>query len=99
MSLRTPILTVVCACAVPTVRATASAVELIRYFIPLLLLWARPRRSCSHSQVLVQLVHVGVQVRIGEPVDHPAVLHHIVAVGDSAGEPEVLLHQQDGKPL
>src|SRR5262245_23652922 len=103
MSLMTPILTVVCACAaagaaVPTARTTASAVELMRYFIPLLLLVGAPRRCCSHSQVVVQLVHVGLQVRIGEPIDHPAVLHDIVAIGDRAGEPEVLLDQQDGKP-
>src|SRR5262245_65717053 len=107
MSLRTPIFTVVCcACALPAARTTASAVEPMSFFIPLLpVFWPRrgparcSTRCCSHSQIIVELVHVGLQVGIGEPVDHLAVLQDIVAIRDGRGEPEVLLHQQNGKSL
>src|SRR5437016_7834055 len=95
----TPILTVVCACAAPAARTTASAVEPMRRFIPFLLLARAPRGGTlsSHTQVVMQLVDVGLQVRIGEPIDHPAVLHDIVAVRDCRGEPEILLHEQNGE--
>ena len=33
----------------------------------------------------------------GDHVDHAAVLHDVVAVGDGRGEAEVLLDQQDGE--
>ena len=33
----------------------------------------------------------------GHRVDHAAVLHHVVAVGDGGGEAEILLDQQDGE--
>ena len=34
---------------------------------------------------------------VGDHVDHPAMLHHVVAVGDRRGEAEILLHQQHGE--
>ena len=53
----------------------------------------------SDPEIVVQLVDVGVQFGVGEPVDDAAVLHHVVAVGDGRGEAEVLLDQQDGEAL
>src|SRR5262249_21627163 len=52
-----------------------------------------------YPEVVVQLGHVGPERRVGNHVHHPAVLHHVVAVGDRGGEPEVLLHQQHSKSL
>src|SRR5215510_11986878 len=98
MSLRTPILTVVCACAVPHMRATVSAARPMCRFIEVFLPWSGAMTAVySHSQVVVKLFDVGVQFGIGEPVDHPAVFHHIVPVRHRGGEPEVLLDQQNGK--
>jgi hypothetical protein len=47
----------------------------------------------------VKLVHVGLQLRIRETVDHLAVLDNVIAIGDRGGEPEILFDQEDGKTL
>src|SRR5690349_4474502 len=53
----------------------------------------------SHAQVLVQLLLLPLDVLVRDHVDHPAVLDHVVAVGELGGEAEVLLDQQDGEAL
>ena len=58
-----------------------------------------PLVGVSDAEIIVQLVHVGFELGIGELVDDAAVLHHVVAVGDRRGEAEVLLDQQDGEAL
>src|SRR3982074_3568809 len=37
---------------------------------------------CSHSQIVVQLFHVGVQFRIDEAFDDPPMFHDEIAIGD-----------------
>src|SRR5438093_9363335 len=59
----------------------------------------RPRTAALYPEVVVQLGHVGVEVTVGDHVHHPAVLHHVVAVGDGGGEAEVLLDEEYGEPL
>ena len=51
-----------------------------------------PRYSCSLS-------HVRVELGIGDHVDDPAVLHHVVPVRDGGREAEILLDQQDRETL
>jgi hypothetical protein len=53
--------------------------------------------AASYAEILVKLFEVGVQLRIGEPVDNTAVLHNAITVGHSRGEAEILLDQKDGK--
>src|SRR5882757_1939957 len=53
----------------------------------------------SDAEIGVELVHVGRQLRIREPVDDLAVFDDVVAVRDRRGEAEVLLDQQDGEPF
>src|SRR3990167_6083898 len=102
-SLSTPILMTpseIWACATPRGRASASSVMNTLLTMYLLLSsvdgWSGPS---LYAEVLVQLVHAGRQLRVGNHVHHPAVLHHVVAVGDPRGEAEVLLDQQDGEAL
>src|SRR6267378_504529 len=101
MSLITPILTVTCcACAVPHSNAAVSAARLKRRFIshsPLDV--PSGTREASNSQIVVQFLQIGLQLRIGEAFDDTTVLHHIVAVGDRRSEPKVLLNQEDGEAL
>src|SRR6266852_711718 len=52
-----------------------------------------------YPEVPSQLAHVCLQLIVGNHVDHLAALHHVVAVGNRAGEVEVLLDQQDGEAL
>ena len=47
----------------------------------------------------MQLIHIARKLGIGEVVDDPAMLHHVVPVGDRSGKAEILLDQQDGKTL
>src|SRR5262245_22303523 len=60
---------------------------------------ARVSGGDSYSEVVVQLGHVRVELRVRNHVHHAAVLHHIVAVGHGRGEAKVLLDEQDGEPL
>src|SRR5271155_438385 len=55
--------------------------------------------SSSHPQRLVQPVHPPGELRIGEGVDDPAVLHDEKPVGQSRGEAEILFDEQDRETL
>src|SRR5271155_3667903 len=55
--------------------------------------------SSSHPQRLVQPVHPPGELRIGEGVDDPAVLHEEKPVGQSRGEAEILFDEQDSETL
>src|SRR5271166_6953491 len=57
------------------------------------------RQSSSHPQRLVQPVHPPGELRIGEGVDDPAVLHDEKPVGQRRGEAEILLDEQDCETL
>src|SRR3954465_10674608 len=50
-----------------------------------------------YAEIGVKLVHVGLQVGIGEAIDDLAVLDDVVAVGHGGGEAEILLDQKDGE--
>src|SRR6266545_4376254 len=99
MSFMTPILmvpSVYCACAAGHPRATASAVRLINRFI-----WHSPLRrlrtleSNSNPQIVMKLFDIGVEFRIGELVDDPAMFHHVIAIRNRRGETKVLLVEQE----
>src|SRR3954467_5511271 len=57
------------------------------------------RVSFLNTEVLVQLVHRGIQPVVLDHVDHLAALHDVVPVGDRRREAEVLLDEEDGEPL
>src|ERR1044072_1090695 len=107
MSLNTPIFTVTCcARAVLYASTTASAAKpKVRFINTLLLPSVSPAMSAvlqrlkSHPEIVVELFEVGVQFGVGEPLDHAAVFHDVIAVGDGRGEAEILLNEQDGKTL
>src|SRR3954465_4861365 len=101
MSDSTPILSellLICACAptgtsaVPSASAAAS-VNVWMNFISR----TPPPKTFLNTKILVQLVHVRIELRVRDHVDDLAVLHHIMAVGDSRGKAEILLDQQDGE--
>src|SRR5262245_27190194 len=107
MSFNTPILivpSVYWASAAPQPSATAIAVRLISRFMRGILLveaclFEARASACSDSEISVQLVDVGLQLGIGEPVDDAAIFHHVMAVRNRRGKAKVLLDQQDGEPL
>src|SRR5215468_291729 len=47
------------------------------------------------SKVHAQSVHAGREIGIGDHVDHPAMLHHVMAVRHGLRELDALLDQQD----
>src|ERR1700741_1653547 len=105
MSLRMPILTVTCcACALaqtsaaPTTAPSAGRLN-SRVILHLPGLVVAPVTGASYTEIVVQLFDVRVQVGIAEPVDDPSMFHDVVPVGHRLGEAEILLDQQDGKPL
>src|SRR5437764_9856494 len=53
----------------------------------------------SDTEVVVQFLHVGAELRIGNHVDHAAVVHHVVPVGDGRRKAEVLFDEQDREAL
>src|SRR5271165_93779 len=55
--------------------------------------------SSSHPQRLMQLVHPSRELGVGEGVDDLSVLHDEEAIGQSRGEAEVLLDQEDGEAV
>src|SRR5450631_1379701 len=59
----------------------------------------RPSIAPSDSEVVVQLVRLGLDAVIRDHVDDPAVGDDIMPLGHSGGKPEVLLDQQDGEAL
>src|ERR1700704_4706262 len=96
-SLRTPILTMpseiwAWAAGAPSSTAVSAGVGT---FVSM---WWTPFKRLD-PEVLVHLVHVGVEGGVGDGVDHSAALHHVVAVGHGGGEPEVLFHEQDREPF
>src|SRR5215467_3074181 len=93
-----------CAWALAQLSATPSATpiagrlnsRLIAY-LPRLVL--APVAGASHTEIVVQLFDVRVQVGIAEPVDDPTVFHDVVAVGHRLGETEILLDQENCESL
>src|SRR6476619_4322951 len=53
----------------------------------------------SDSEILVHPPHVGLELRPRDHVHDAPVLDDVVPVGHGLGEPEILLHQQDGEAL
>src|SRR6185295_8098715 len=53
----------------------------------------------SHPQVIVDLVKVGLELGVGEPVDNATVLHDVIAIGDRRSEAKILLDQEYGEAL
>src|SRR5664279_366887 len=105
MSVSTPILitpSVTCACAVPSDKAAATATPImvrLNVLIVLLRWWfvlvSELFKPCLHAQVLMQLGHVGFEVRIADHVHDASMLHHVMPVGDGGRKPEILFDQQD----
>jgi hypothetical protein len=58
-----------------------------------------PGIPSSHTQIFVQLVEIGLEFGIGEPVDDATILHHVVAIRNRRSEVKILLDQQDGETL
>src|SRR5215467_11510594 len=99
----------------PSAAATArpTRVRLIAVMLsPLPLLSRRARKSRrrlmirfsasrvrSNAEVLVQLRHVRIELRVGDHVDHTPMVDDVVAVRDRRREPEILLDQQDREAL
>ena len=46
----------------------------------------------------MQLVEIGFELGVGEPVDDAAILHHVVAIRNRRSEAKILLDQEDGDP-
>src|SRR5207302_6006011 len=103
MSFITPILmvpSVYWACAPPQPSATASAARLISRFMSLFPGWcSRMRVSDSNAKIIVEFLDIGVELGIAEPVDDPAIFHHVVAIRNRRCEAKILLDQEDGEAL
>src|SRR6185312_8258307 len=100
MSVSTPTLTLICcALAVPQASRTARAVKLKIRFIDTILPGYCRDGFVLDAEIIVQLLDIGVQLGIGEPVDNTAVFHDVIAIGNGRSETEILFHQQDGEPL
>src|SRR5262245_32023300 len=52
-----------------------------------------------NTQILVQLVEIGLELRIREGVDNAPMLHDVVAIRDGRCPAKVLLDQQDREAL
>src|SRR5947209_655608 len=103
----------ICACAAPAPSAAATARPSMVRLMPLMTSssrvdamrlalasgFRRLQLSASDAEIGMQLRHVGVELRVVNHVDDPAVLHHVVTVGDGRREMEILLDQQDGEAL
>src|SRR5665213_497226 len=55
-------------------------------------------RSGSHAKIPVKLGGVRRELRVGNHIDNPPVLHDVMAIGNQCGETEILLDQQDREP-
>src|SRR5437879_5006244 len=55
--------------------------------------------SFLDSEILVQLVHVGVELRVDDGVDDAPMLHDVMPVGHGGREPEILLDEKDREAL
>src|SRR5580765_100523 len=89
----------ICASAAPAARRTAKAVITLRENVMGGAPFEPVESGRSDSEVAVQLVHVTVELVVGDHVDDLPVLHHVVPVGHGGGEAEVLLDEQDGEAL
>src|SRR5262249_14157219 len=69
------------------------------FHMAFLLLIIALRHPDSHTQIVVQLVEIGFQLGIGEPVDDAAIFHHVVAIRNRRSEAKILLDQEDGETL
>src|ERR1041385_6340975 len=100
MSVRMPTLIVpplYCAWAA-VVRPSASAAASVRVWVNFIAFTPLPSvNSLLDAKIFVQLVHVGIELRVGDHVDDLAALHHIVAVRDGGGETEILVDQKAGE--
>ena len=47
----------------------------------------------------MDLVKVGLELGVGEPVDDATVLHDVIAIGDRRSEAKILLDQEYGEAL
>src|SRR6266478_5690220 len=54
--------------------------------------------KASDAEVLVQLRHVGLELGVGDHVDHAPVFHDVVPVRDGSREVEILFDQQYREP-
>src|SRR5260370_24374885 len=55
--------------------------------------------SFLDREILVDLVHVGVGLRVDDGVDDAPMLHDVMPVGHGGREPEILLDEEDREPL
>src|SRR5260370_4633829 len=55
--------------------------------------------SFLDPEILVQLVHVGVELRVDDGVDDAPMLHDVMPVGHGGREPEILLDEEDREAL
>src|SRR5689334_18896199 len=101
MSESTPILMTLsetCACAAGMASAAATAAPTsvrLNTFIATTLLGELTTAASLHAEIFVQLVHVRVELGVGDHVRHSSVLDHVVPVRHRGGEPEILLDQKD----
>src|SRR5579863_2481498 len=51
----------------------------------------------SYAKIMTQLVHVGLELRVGNHVDDAPALHHVMPIGHGGAEAEILLDQQHGE--
>src|SRR5262245_55617351 len=73
--------------------ATMRAIVMRRSFL------AASTPAASDAEIVVQLVHAGGELGVGNHVHDAAVLHHVVAIGNGRGEAKVLLDEEHGEPL
>src|SRR5208282_814965 len=99
MSLSTPSLTATCAWAVPAANRTAAAASrMLRFMLtPIIPKVPSAPLASLNAEILVQLLHVPLELAVRNHVDDAAVLHEIVPVGNRRAEAKILLDQQHGK--
>src|SRR5215211_2460561 len=91
-----PIFTETCACAAPPSAAAKTVASNILLnvigFSLVICCWL-------DAEIGVKLVEVSFKFGVGDHVNDPALLDHIVPVGDSRSKAEILLNQHNGKSL
>src|SRR5690242_12658752 len=78
--------------------------EIVMTYPPLFLFYHRRAAAplyrgsaCLNPEILVQLLHAGFEHVVGDHIDHLAMLHDVVTIGDGLRETEILLDEQHGK--
>src|SRR4051812_42798510 len=102
MSVSTPILMTlsdICACAPVMDSAAATAAATIVSCFVFMLPPVMGTALSLHAEIVMQLVHVRIELGIGNHVGDAAVLDDVMTVRHGSGEPEILFDQQDGKAL